>query len=263
LGLAARRYCVRHGMRFTTSYHTQFPQYLRARFRSPWAGPMGAALVPRRRGALHGQHRLRAQGLEFARFREPGSWRRGVDTELFKPGAQGFSELPRPIAAYVGRVAVEKNIDAFLQMPWSGSKIVIGDGPERARLQTSIRRRTSRVSLRRGPREAPRGRRRHGVSEPHRYLRARESRGDGLRRAGRRVSGHRADRRDRGRRHRRARYRPGAGRPSARSASTRRRAASARCAPVGMFAAGNSRATSACNAGPQRVERSATTAEAA
>jgi glycosyltransferase involved in cell wall biosynthesis len=58
-----------------------------------------------------------------------------VDTELFRPRSKEFLQLPRPIAAYVGRLAVEKNVDAFLQMPWRGSKIVIGDGPERARLE--------------------------------------------------------------------------------------------------------------------------------
>ncbi len=62
-------------------------------------------------------------------------WQRGVDTEKFRPRPKNLFDLPRPIAAYVGRVAVEKNIDAFLGMPWAGSKIVIGDGPERARLQ--------------------------------------------------------------------------------------------------------------------------------
>jgi len=54
---------------------------------------------------------------------------------MFKPRPKDFLQLPRPIAAYVGRVAVEKNIDAFLSMPWVGSKLVIGDGPERARLE--------------------------------------------------------------------------------------------------------------------------------
>jgi len=62
-------------------------------------------------------------------------WQRGVDTDKFQPRPKGLLDLPRPIAAYVGRVAIEKNIDAFLGMPWAGSKIVIGDGPERARLQ--------------------------------------------------------------------------------------------------------------------------------
>ena len=68
-------------------------------------------------------------------FTNLSTWRRGVDTALFKPGDKSFLPLPRPIAAYVGRVAVEKNVEAFLRMDWHGSKVVIGDGPERSRLQ--------------------------------------------------------------------------------------------------------------------------------
>ena len=136
LGLAARRYCLKHELRFTTSYHTQFPQYLRARFPIPmaasyWAlhrfhGPAVRCMV----STLSLRHDLAARG-----FKNLASWRRGVDTELFRPGSKEFLTLPRPIAAYVGRVAVEKNVEAFLRMPWPGSKIVIGDGPERARLE--------------------------------------------------------------------------------------------------------------------------------
>jgi glycosyltransferase involved in cell wall biosynthesis len=140
LGLAARRYCLRQGMRFTTSYHTQFAQYVRARFPIPlfisyWAlrrfhGAAVRCMVST--GSV--REDLRARG-----FKNLATWRRGVDTELFKPLPKDFLQLPRPIAAYVGRVAIEKNIDAFLQMPWSGSKIVIGDGPERARLEAQHR----------------------------------------------------------------------------------------------------------------------------
>jgi glycosyltransferase involved in cell wall biosynthesis len=61
-----------------------------------------------------------------------------VDTRLFRPRAKEFLQLPRPIAAYVGRVAIEKNVDAFLRMPWHGSKVVIGDGPERSRCQSQF-----------------------------------------------------------------------------------------------------------------------------
>ena len=99
----------------------------------------GAALVPRRGRALHGEHRLGAPRLAARGFKNLAAWRRGVDTELFKPQPKDFLDLPRPIAAYVGRVAVEKNVDAFLKMPWAGSKIVIGDGPERARCEANIR----------------------------------------------------------------------------------------------------------------------------
>jgi glycosyltransferase involved in cell wall biosynthesis len=73
--------------------------------------------------------------LESHGFTNLATWRRGVDTGIFKPYPKDFLTLPRPIAAYVGRVAVEKNIDAFLKMAWTGSKIIIGDGPERARLE--------------------------------------------------------------------------------------------------------------------------------
>jgi glycosyltransferase involved in cell wall biosynthesis len=135
LGLCARRFCVRYGVPFTTSYHTQFPQYLRARFPIPlkasyralrwFHGAAARCMVSTASVRLD----LAARG-----FRNMASWRRGVDTGLFKPYAKDFLALPRPIAAYVGRIAVEKNIDAFLKMDWTGSKIVVGDGPERARL---------------------------------------------------------------------------------------------------------------------------------
>jgi len=136
LGLAARRYCLRRRLRFTTSYHTQFPQYLRARFPIPIAFSYWA--LHRFHGAavrcMVSTQSLRNE-LQARGFRNLAAWRRGVDTDLFKPGLKSYLSLPRPIAAYVGRVAVEKNVEAFLRMPWEGSKLVIGDGPERARLQ--------------------------------------------------------------------------------------------------------------------------------
>ncbi len=136
LGLAARRHCISRGMRFTTSYHTQFPQYLRARFPIP----LGASYWALRRFHSAGARcmvstRTLRQDLAARGFKNLAAWRRGVDTEMFKPQSKDFLDLPRPIAACVGRVAIEKNIEAFLNMPWSGGKIVIGDGPERARLQ--------------------------------------------------------------------------------------------------------------------------------
>jgi glycosyltransferase involved in cell wall biosynthesis len=136
LGFAARRYCRRHGLRFTSSYHTQFPQYLKMRLPMPlWA----SYLVLRwfHSAATHcmvSTDTVSAE-LEQRGFRNLRRWRRGVDTERFRPRDKGLLSLPRPIAAYVGRIAVEKNVEAFLRMPWSGSKLVIGDGPERARLQ--------------------------------------------------------------------------------------------------------------------------------
>jgi 1,2-diacylglycerol 3-alpha-glucosyltransferase/glucuronosyltransferase len=140
LGLAARRYCLRHGMRFTTSYHTQFPQYLRARFPIPIKATYGALRWFHGAGVrcMVSTASVR-QDLWSRGFRNLASWRRGVDTEVFKPRPKDFLSLPRPIAAFVGRVAIEKNIEAFLQMPWTGSKIVIGDGPERLRLEAQYR----------------------------------------------------------------------------------------------------------------------------
>ena len=139
LGLAARRFCVSRGMPFTTSYHTQFPQYLRARF------PIPLGLSYRALRWFHGAAvrtmvstaSVRAD-LAAHGFANLATWRRGVDTEIFKPGPKDVLDLPRPIAAYVGRVAVEKNIDAFLGMEWAGSKVVIGDGPERTRLEAQF-----------------------------------------------------------------------------------------------------------------------------
>jgi glycosyltransferase involved in cell wall biosynthesis len=137
LGIAARRLCLKRGMRFTTSYHTQFPQYLRARFPIPLR--LSYAALRRFHGAavrcMVSTPSMRAE-LKSRGFENLATWRRGVDTEVFKPRPKDFLDLARPIAAYVGRVAIEKNIDAFLSMPWSGSKMVIGDGPERTRLQS-------------------------------------------------------------------------------------------------------------------------------
>jgi glycosyltransferase involved in cell wall biosynthesis len=137
LGVAARQYCIARQLPFTTSYHTQFPQYLRARY------PIPIGLSYRLLRWFHGRAvccmvstaSMRAE-LAHRGFSNLATWRRGVDTDLFRPRDKAFLDFPRPIAAYVGRVSVEKNIGAFLEMPWSGSKIIIGDGPQRAQLQS-------------------------------------------------------------------------------------------------------------------------------
>jgi len=136
LGHAARRYCLKRQMRFTTSYHTQFPQYLRSRFPIPTSLSYRALLWFHGAAAhcMVSTQSVRTQLAERG-FRNLVRWQRGVDTELFKPRDKGFLLLARPIAVYVGRVAIEKNIDAFLRMPWAGTKLVIGDGPELPRLK--------------------------------------------------------------------------------------------------------------------------------
>jgi glycosyltransferase involved in cell wall biosynthesis len=138
LGLAARRHCLRTGRPFTTSFHTRFPDYLHARFRLPPAlswrylrwfhGPARAILVATPRLAQE----LAGHGLGHTRL-----WSRGVDLSRFRPGLpapDAYQGLARPILLNVGRVAVEKNIEAFLQAPAPGTKVVVGDGPALADL---------------------------------------------------------------------------------------------------------------------------------
>lgn len=136
LGWAARRYCLKRAVPFTTAYHTKFPEYIQARFRVPVA--LSYAVMRR----FHGKSSkvmVATQGIEDELIRHGfgniGRWSRGVDTELFRPrpeakGETGpFAGLPRPIFLTVGRVAVEKNIQAFLDLDLPGTKVVVGDGP--------------------------------------------------------------------------------------------------------------------------------------
>jgi glycosyltransferase involved in cell wall biosynthesis len=141
LGWDARAICLKHKFPFTTSYHTQFPEYVTARF---WWIPLWAGY--RYMHAFHDKsgrvmvatptmvERLRLQG-----FRNIALWSRGVDVELFHPSKRGidggvYKDLQGPIFAYVGRVSVEKNIEAFLELDLPGTKVVVGDGPARAAL---------------------------------------------------------------------------------------------------------------------------------
>ncbi len=135
LGLTARRYCVGRGIPFTTAFHTKFPEYLAARTPIPAAwtyktmrwfhGPSSAVMV----ATQTVENELASHG-----FNNIKRWSRGVDTGLFRPREKDFLDLPRPIALYVGRVAVEKNIEAFLTLPEPKSKVVVGDGPQMEQL---------------------------------------------------------------------------------------------------------------------------------
>jgi glycosyltransferase involved in cell wall biosynthesis len=138
IGLAARRHCLSSRFLFTTAYHTQFPDYV-----AEWTGmpadwfwryirwfhaPSSAILA----STPSVEAILEARGIGPVR-----RWGRGVDLGLFVPGRAAhpaFATLPRPIQLYVGRVAVEKNIEAFLACDVPGSKVVVGDGPARAAL---------------------------------------------------------------------------------------------------------------------------------
>jgi glycosyltransferase involved in cell wall biosynthesis len=136
LGGAARRWCLRRGMCFTTSYHTQFPEYLRARMPIP----LGLSYAHLRRfhsaatRTMVATPTMQAQ-LEQRGFRNIVRWTRGVDVDLFRPFSARLLDLPQPICMYVGRVAIEKNVEAFLALTLPGTKVIVGDGPARAELQ--------------------------------------------------------------------------------------------------------------------------------
>jgi glycosyltransferase involved in cell wall biosynthesis len=140
LGIAAKKLARRRGWSFTTAFHTRFPEYLAARLYVPtsWSyawlrqfhnaghGLMVATESLRQELAARGFHHLRA-------------WSRGVDLLQFKPEPRDpWQGLPRPIFLYVGRVAIEKNIAAFLNLDLPGSKIVVGDGPQLAQLKRNF-----------------------------------------------------------------------------------------------------------------------------
>ncbi|WP_376958391.1 glycosyltransferase family 1 protein [Azospirillum sp. A26] len=136
LGFAARSYCLKHGKPFTTAYHTRFPEYVRDRAPIPLA--LSYAVV-RRFHKPSSAVMVATQTIEdalttrgFANIRR---WTRGVDTELFRPRDKDFLDLPRPVSMYVGRVAVEKNLEDFLRLDLPGTKVVVGDGPAREELQ--------------------------------------------------------------------------------------------------------------------------------
>lgn len=139
LGYAMRGLCLKRGWPFTTSFHTKFPDYLHARTRLP---PRFAWAMLRRfhesgQGTFAATASLREE-LAAQRFTKVVPWTRGVDLELFRPdpGREAlWPGLPRPIFLYAGRVAVEKNIEAFLALDLPGTKVVVGDGPQRASLE--------------------------------------------------------------------------------------------------------------------------------
>ncbi len=136
LGMAARRWCIKRGIQFTTSYHTQFPEYVRLRLPIPlsWSyawlrrfhGKAVHTLVP----TASQKQRLISHGFEHVEV-----WGRGVDTDIFTPDNPKNLGLTGPIFMNMGRVAVEKNIEAFLQLDIEGNKVVVGDGPDLEQLR--------------------------------------------------------------------------------------------------------------------------------
>lgn len=138
LGIKARRWCLRNGMPYTTSYHTRFPEYVAARLPVPerllyaWIRRFHNAGA----GCMVATDTL-ATDLAARGFRNLMPWSRGIDADLFRPRPDEppAFDLPRPIFLNVGRVAPEKNLEAFLSLDLPGSKVVVGDGPQREALQ--------------------------------------------------------------------------------------------------------------------------------
>lgn len=140
LGWAGRKYCVKHGKKYTTSYHTHFPDYVAKRF---------AKYLPFMYGFFHSIakkiithfHRPSSRMFVATQSLEDDllSWgfktpihrlTRGVKLDLFHPGENTvYKDLKAPVAVYVGRIAIEKNLEDFLKMPWDGTKVLVGDGP--------------------------------------------------------------------------------------------------------------------------------------
>lgn len=136
IGMRVRQYCLAHRLPFTTCYHTRYPEYLAARLPVPPAASYAwlrrfhnaAAATMVATPAL--QRDLAAWG-----FRRTVLWKRGIDVEAFAAGRRGALHLPRPISLFVGRLAVEKNVEAFLALDLPGTKVVAGDGPQRRELE--------------------------------------------------------------------------------------------------------------------------------
>ncbi len=141
LCIAARHYCVWQKLAFTTAYHTQFPDYVARR-----TGVSAELIWPairrfhRRAQRVMVSTRTMAAELTQRGIGPIAMWGRGVDMAVFNPDAPVpalYADLPRPIHLYVGRVAVEKNIEAFLALDTPGSKVVVGDGPQLEALRRS------------------------------------------------------------------------------------------------------------------------------
>src|ERR1700691_2184044 len=136
IGFAVRAYCRRQGRRFTTSYTTRFPEYISARLPIPaqWvyavlrrfhsAAPVTMVATPSLMTELADRG-----------FANLGMWTRGVDIDLFRPDRAIKLDFPRPIFMTVGRVAVEKNLEAFLSLDLPGTKVIVGAGPQEAELK--------------------------------------------------------------------------------------------------------------------------------
>ena len=136
LGWAARGFCLRHGIPFTTAYHTRFPEYVHARMRLPlaWSHALLRRFHAPSSGVLVVARSIREE-LAARGFRKLLPWSRGVDIAAFRPQPREELEDARPVWLYAGRLAVEKNIEAFLDIDLPGTKWVVGTGPQQRELE--------------------------------------------------------------------------------------------------------------------------------
>lgn len=136
LGHAVRSWCLKHKRPFTTSFHTRFAEYVSARWPIPesWVWSYLLRFHNAGEGVMAGTPALAAE-LSGRGFRNVMLWPRGVDATLFRPRPDAGLDLPKPIFLSVGRLAVEKNLDAFLALDLPGSKVVVGDGPQAGELE--------------------------------------------------------------------------------------------------------------------------------
>jgi glycosyltransferase involved in cell wall biosynthesis len=138
VGFGVRRWCLRNKRRFTTSYHTRFPEYVAKRIPIPlsWTYAALTRFHNAGNGCMVATPTLRD---ELARrgFKNLMHWTRGVDGKLFRSRPGERLPFPGPIYLYVGRIAVEKNLEAFLRLDLPGSKVIVGDGPDLARLKAA------------------------------------------------------------------------------------------------------------------------------
>lgn len=136
IGFAARRYCRHYGYRYTTSFHSRFPEYFKLRAGVPlsvtytylrWFHERSTRVMVSTESL---QNELSRKG-----FKHLALWSRGVDSDLFRPRDKGFIRDQRPIFMYTGRVAIEKNVEDFLKLDLPGTRYIIGDGPQRLELE--------------------------------------------------------------------------------------------------------------------------------
>lgn len=136
LGLAARAYCLKRKRKFSAAYHTRFPEYVHVRTGIPtkWVYAFARWFHKKAVHTMVASEILKKE-LEEHGFKNLVLWHRGVDSEMFSPDDPLPLEGEHPIFMYMGRVAIEKNLDAFLSLDLPGTKYIIGDGPYRKKLE--------------------------------------------------------------------------------------------------------------------------------